>query len=515
MLNKIKKINYKYFALALMLIAIAIICVFIFKKNNQPSQALIISRQNLAEIVEASGKVEAAQSVALSFERSGTVSKVSYKSGDRVVAGNVIASLSLSDSSASIAQARASLQREEAVLAQIQSGATVQEKAIKEQVVTNAKIDLENNYLQVNDLVRDAYAKYADILNYKLTSTFNRQANAYNLSFTSCDQTLQVSTENTRLQFDTILKTLENYSNEIDTDNNARKDDVLDDIYKNTISLNNFITDTNTLLNQSCVAQNANLDTQRVKVAEIKSTVNTIFTNISAKKSVIQSSKSAISRAERDLDLIVSPPDINKIEAQSALVSSAKAKLAQEISNQEKNILRAPFTGIITNVNISKGEIANTNQKAVSMISEANFQIEIEVSENDISKISKENKVDVILDAFSKDKIFEGYVERIDPAPVSSSVGARYRVILAFKENYEDMKVGMTANAKIVTNTKENVLSIPPEYLMLKNGKYFVKVKNGNNFVDQEVIIGIRSGNGDVEIISGISENQKVFVDNQ
>jgi len=68
----------------------------------------------------------------------------------------------------------------------------------------------------------------------------------------------------------------------------------------------------------------------------------------------------------------------------------------------------------------------------------------------------------------------------------------------------------MTANVIVVTESKENVLTIPQRAIFEKDGKKFVRIVEGDNLKEIEIQVGLKGVQGEVEIISGLKEGDKV-----
>jgi len=69
----------------------------------------------------------------------------------------------------------------------------------------------------------------------------------------------------------------------------------------------------------------------------------------------------------------------------------------------------------------------------------------------------------------------------------------------------------MTANVTIITDFKENVLILPQRAVLERNGKKFVRVPEDSTFKEIEVQTGLRGSGGEIEIISGLKEGDKVI----
>ena len=73
------------------------------------------------------------------------------------------------------------------------------------------------------------------------------------------------------------------------------------------------------------------------------------------------------------------------------------------------------------------------------------------------------------------------------------------------------MKSGLTANVSIQTKHKNSVLMLPQYAILQTDAGNFVKTLSGTSVVQDPVALGIQDQNGNVEIISGVAEGEKVI----
>ena len=74
------------------------------------------------------------------------------------------------------------------------------------------------------------------------------------------------------------------------------------------------------------------------------------------------------------------------------------------------------------------------------------------------------------------------------------------------------IKSGMTASVTIITFSKPNVVVIPGGVVFERDGKKFVQVKVEEEILEKEVVLGITSSLGQVEVVSGLSDGDKVIL---
>ena len=71
----------------------------------------------------------------------------------------------------------------------------------------------------------------------------------------------------------------------------------------------------------------------------------------------------------------------------------------------------------------------------------------------------------------------------------------------------------MTAEVEIYTGKKDNVLILPLDAIIYKHGKKFVKALKDGKIIEKEIQTGLISESGQIEIISGVSEGEKVIIE--
>jgi multidrug efflux pump subunit AcrA (membrane-fusion protein) len=208
----------------------------------------------------------------------------------------------------------------------------------------------------------------------------------------------------------------------------------------------------------------------------------------------------------------------------SAQVESARASLLSAESNNNKNYLIAPFSGVVTEVNLNLGEISSPNIPAIKMISDGNFEIKAKLTEIDVVKVKTGNTVKITLDTYGDSVEFDGVVSQVDPAATTVNGVSNYYAKINFLNNDPRIKSGMNASAEINTNTKENTNYVSNKFVLIKNGVATVKVikdiskikktttsDTDPNIEIRKIDIGIRGADGEIEVLSGITSSDKLF----
>ncbi len=209
-----------------------------------------------------------------------------------------------------------------------------------------------------------------------------------------------------------------------------------------------------------------------------------------------------------------------RIDNAAASLSVAQAQVSQAnasvqlIQNQiADNMLKSPIKGIITKINYEIGEQVSAQKALLSVLTENSYQIEVDISETDITKLKTGDTADITLDALGPEVVFAGKVYFIEPAATVIQGVTYYKVKISFEPGEQSaVKPGMTASAVILTAKRENVLIMPARAVVEKNGNgTIVRILQSDNTVREEpVVVGLTGDNGMVEVISGVTENDKV-----
>lgn len=499
-------VHHKTYTAFLFVMITAIIFYALFSSPKIENETYTVVLGPVRQSVKVSGQVASSKDANLSFQTTGAVSFVGVTTGNKVPQGKVLATLSGGDAQAALLQAQATLSNAIAVLEQLQQGPRKEEIAVKEQVTENAKNSLDQAYSALPDAIQNVDAITADVIKNKFSGFFVFSGGRYQLSFSSCDQRLQSDIEEKRLALENTLADFQTKSSVITPLSSVQNVEATFDVgYRSAIATNDLVNSISNLLLNSCSVGNSGLDSFRTTLSTVKTTMTTMFSDISTKRSALIVAKNAYSQAKRDFDLTQAGTDPFKIKAQSALVAQAEAQVAQARSGLSKTIITAPFSGVISNIDISLGETVSVGKTVISMLALDGFEIEAKVPEADIVKIKEGAHVDVTLDAYGKDVVFPATVTRINPTATTEGTVPVYKVIITFTGRDDRIRQGMTANVEIVTETKSKVIAVPARFVqVLTSDTGKVSVMKQGKIIAQDVHIGIRGTNGLLEITDGL-----------
>ncbi len=521
-----------------------------FSAPKKPAYDFIAAqKKNIAQEVSITGKIKPAESINLAFERSGKINSVSAEIGDKVKAGQTVASINNEEILANLAGAKAQLENANAKLNELTRGTRPEEIKIAETSVANAQksladaktgmnnakqtadINLANLYGKTKDILNDAYAKADNAINSQIANLFfNPTTNNPQLTFTTTDSQAKTDSESQRVLAGNSLKDLKLTIDNIPADY-AGIDNSLANAKNQLNTMRNFLTRLSAAVNSAAGLTSTALDAHKSSVNTAWTNINASITNINNQEQLIASQKilnqngidsaqkivndaqNALQSAEDTLALKKAGSAPEQINAQKAQVKQVEAQIKNYEVQMNQSFLKSPIDGIVIKQDAKVGQIASINTLIVSIISESRFQIEANVAEADIAKVKISDPANITLDAYGSDIIFPAKVISIDPAETIIEGVSTYKTTLEFAKEDDHIRSGMTANINILTAKKENVIAIPQRVVITKDGQKFVLIDAGNGKEEErEIETGLRGSDGNIEIISGLNAGEKVII---
>lgn len=163
-------------------------------------------------------------------------------------------------------------------------------------------------------------------------------------------------------------------------------------------------------------------------------------------------------------------------------VLSSMATLKEANDNLNKTLIYAPISGIISKLNVEKGErvvgtIQMTGTEILRIADLNNMEARVDVSENDVLRVSTQDTAFIEVDAYI-DKKFLGKVTQIAHSPnqdmqISAEQVTNFRVdIKLLRESYKELikpetghkfpfRPGMSSTVEILTEKVYDVIAVP------------------------------------------------------
>ena len=205
-----------------------------------------------------------------------------------------------------------------------------------------------------------------------------------------------------------------------------------------------------------------------------------------------------------------SESNVAACRAMTQEIKVSQARIDQARANLERTRLRAPFDGIVAEINGELGEfvtpspIGIATPPAVDVVDVSCIYITAPIDEVDAPRIRKDMRARVTLDAF-KDRFFPAHVRRVAPYVMELEKQARTVEVEAELESNEglDLLPGYSADLEVMIDQRDNAPRIPTRAIVQGDSVYVLaggkvqlrKFKKGlANWEYTEVVEGVKEG---------------------
>jgi len=482
----------------------------IFFHRAAAYQFVTVERGSITELVSLTGNTMPAQSVALTFGSSGIIAHTYSDLGKKAYAGQVLAELNTNDLEAQLRQAQANVDVQQAKLDGLKIGSRPEDIAAAQAALDLEKQDLVNMYAGISDTSVDSYAKANDAVRTQLEPLFsNSEGQNPKLTYTTANSQAQTDAETQRTAAGVALTKWQDQLTGID-ESNAGLEILLRDEISYLATVRQLLNSVSRTLDNTPGLAAATLTTYKENVSAALNEANTATKNLNAISQNIASQKLTVAQSQAQLDLKRAGALATDIAAQQAQVEQAQASVESARAKLENAQIIAPISGTVTQFDAKVGQLASLSTPLVSIISSAGYEVDAGVSETDIGKIALKDKVSMTLDAFSNET-FSGSVFYIAPSETNTQGVISYQIKISFDEPDARLKSGLTANIDIQTKHQDDAL-ILPRYAILQNDQgTFVEVLENNKIKENPVTLGVQDQKGNVEVVSGVTEGERVI----
>lgn len=530
----------------------------------------VATKGSIEATVTGSGQVSSSSEVEVKPKVSGTVVSVNVSAGDVVHEGDIIATLDTSDAVSAVNEAKVSLEAAELDLALLAADSSLEqakedvedaryalEKVKLEQesgTVTNANTvqkayddaytDLASVFMEVPDIVTNVHDMLLsdEIADNEVTANSSTNAGVL-LSAISSDHVTErdaqieliTSAEDAYAKMKTSYdEAFSAYKGITRSSGEEEVSVVLDETTSMLASLSDTLKATSNMYDHwvsYCTDHNVHIYNT---VTSYRTSVSSYITKTNAHYATITNAKKAITAAEQtvkeaaisypyelsqaertlkekknELENFASGQDKLDIKTKQLAVTQKRNVLTDAKNDLADHYIRAPFDGVVTVIDVERGEEVSASTGLASVIGEQQIA-EISLNEVDVSQIEVGQKVNFTFSALPGASVL-GTVVEVDIVGEASSGVVSYGVKIAFDEKNDAVKPGMSTDVTIVIASKDDAIVVPLSAVETVRDRSIVKVLENGAPVVREVTTGI--GNDTmIEIVSGIEEGDRIVI---
>ena len=264
----------------------------------------------------------------------------------------------------------------------------------------------------------------------------------------------------------------------------------------------------------------------------------------------IENARQSVVTAQNNLEAAAADRPFN-IDQQVALVASIAAQVEAAQRDVDNTVLRAPVTGTVSAINGLVGEYlqpssgvsalapgstapipglsGTSSNSSLSLGNPATgaqrpggtqfmildnintFQVVVPFEESAAAKVAPNQKVDVTFDAVP-DLTRAGTVVSVSPTGSNISSVINYYATVVLNETDPRLKDGLTAQARVITNQVQDVLTVPNSAVRKSGDHSTVTIIDANGTQQQVRFQPGLVGDDRTQVISGLREGQEVIL---
>jgi HlyD family secretion protein len=465
--------------------------------DNTPLATTTVTRGSIEETVSATGNVGVEEQAALPFGTGGEIAEVLVEAGQTVESGDVLARLDTSSLQGQIDQTQASLDTAKARLAQAQVPPSEKELASAQAALDSARA----NYEQVQEGAGAEDLASAQAALDSAIATYDKvEAGPTKAELAAAKAQLDSARA-------AVQQAQASYDRVKDSPFVAMLPESLN-LQNATITLEQAQANYDAQANRPTASELASANAQ---VAQAAAQLAALEQRPTA--SELASAAAQVAQAESTLDQLQSRPSPEDIAVLQAQVNEATIALALAESQLEDAVITAPFGGTVIAVQVQEGEWASPGAAAIVLASTDSLVLEVNVDEIDVAGLAEGQEAHLTFSALDDAEV-GGTVSYVAPSSTNVGGAVAYAVEIGFDRSELPIRLGMTADVEIVTDSADDALLVPNRAIEAdrEEGRYYVTLQKALGATERlEVRIGIRD-EANTQILEGVEEGDKLVL---
>jgi len=245
---------------------------------------------------------------------------------------------------------------------------------------------------------------------------------------------------------------------------------------------------------------------------------------LASARATLDEMRAALRKAERSherisklrADNVASLEALDEVETELQLARSrlvgAEARFGVAKRALRDATVTAPFAGLIARRHVSRGEYVDVGAELFDLVSLDPIEVVFGVAERDSGRVALGQLVDVRVAPFPEE-VFHAEVSIVSPTidPLTRTL----RVKAKLDNSDGRLRPGLFAKVDLGVATRENVLIVPEEAVLLRvDGPVVFRFNDDHRVERKEVEVGINR-NGLVEVVAGLSPGDRIVLRGQ
>src|SRR6056297_1768908 len=189
-----------------------------------------------------------------------------------------------------------------------------------------------------------------------------------------------------------------------------------------------------------------------------------------------------------------------------------EAELDYEIAKErlDDTQLKAPYSGVITELLVQKGDYINSGQEVATLIDNSQYEVKANIDESELASLEVGQNVEISMEALPGLNL-TGQLTEIGSKAESTSGVVTVPITVLIDSVNDSFKPGLSADMEIIVGQVADKIIIPVTALVNRNGKKVVLKVDDDNTKPAEVETGLTDG---IRIVveSGLQIGDKIIV---
>ena len=501
---------------ALVLVASGVVACTTSSAPPRPNTAPV-QRTSITSGVSATGSLTAITEQNLGFVKGGQLTAVNVKVGDRVTAGQVLATIDPFAAQQALDEARGQLRTQQATLEKLSNSPVV---AGSQDTLDQAQKILQKTKAQA-DAQNDAAETAVDNARRALSQAKKQLDKAEDAKKAACSTVSAASVSSSG-----TASTASPSSPAVSMLTSGPSSSACTSAQAAVTSAKSGVVTAQNNLDAAKQQQDVTEASGRLAVANAQQAVvsaqNALDSaasdrpsNISAQAGQVTAAQAAVEQAQRDLaDTTRRAPVDASVSAVNGTVGVFVAASSGTSALAPGTDATLPGTNGVASAAAAQAAATPTRPGGTQFLVLNNvdeFQVVTAYNESDAAAIAPGQKVRLTFDAVP-DLEITGSVLSVSPTATAISGVISYYVTVVLPKGDPRLKSGMTAQAEVLTKEVPGVLAVPSAAVRTQNGTSVVTVLDPDGTQRTVTVQTGATGDGKTQILSGVTEGQQVVL---
>ncbi len=222
-------------------------------------------------------------------------------------------------------------------------------------------------------------------------------------------------------------------------------------------------------------------------------------------------SRDEFEKARKEFELVLIETGRMKEEIMAAAKGLTQAEIDVKIAQMEldKTKVKAPFSGIITDIKVSPGETISAGRELFTLVDISQIKVQAKVLESEVGKMKVGHEAGLKFSAYPG-RAFRGRVEAI--SPVINPEDKTCTVHILVENPAGEIKPGMHADVEIAADIYKDRLLVPQEAVLVRGGRKLVFVIEEDLAKWRYIEVG-KENEDYAEVLDGVKEGEMVITE--